>query len=143
MISPSDMVAAVFGVVVAAFVVWGIVRIANDRRRLRVLTPVAVVAACLWLPFSWLILTHGGWDSYRLSWLRMWPFLPGFLPGALLFLPKHDLLAFSTMAITTLIMMIGLTWLGCRSRGGLIAAAAITMLISVPTALIAYTAYLF
>lgn len=139
--SPSEMVSAVFGVVLAALVVWGIVRIANDRRRLRVAVPAAFVAACLWLPFGWLVLMRGGWSDYRLSWLKMWPYLPGFLPGALLFHPQHDALQFSTMAVTTLLLLIALTWLGCRGRRGLVAAVVVALAISIPSALIAFTAY--
>jgi hypothetical protein len=104
--------------------------------------PAVVVAACLWLPFSWLILMPGGWDAYRLSWLRMWPFLPGFIPGALLFHSRHETLEFSTMAVSTLMLLIALTWLGSCSRVRLIAAAVIALLISVPTALIARGAFL-
>jgi hypothetical protein len=38
-------------------------------------------------------------------------------------------------------MMTGLTWLGCRSRVMLVVAAAVALLISIPSAMLAYTAY--
>ncbi|MBI3861129.1 MAG: hypothetical protein HY290_04455 [Planctomycetia bacterium] len=142
MMSAFEIVTAIFGVVIAALVIWGIVRIINDRRRLRVARRAAAVAACLWLPFTWLVLTRGPWDSYRLTWIKMWPILPGFLPGALLFHPQQEALEFSTMAVTTLVLLLALTWLGCRGRGSLIAAVLVALLISIPTAMIAYTVYL-
>ena len=140
--NPSDVASAVFGAAAAAFVIWCIVRLVNDRRPLNVAVAVAVVGACLWLPFSWLVLMDGGWSECRLSWLRMWPILPGFVPGLWLFHP-HDTLEFATMALATLIMIAALTWLACRSRVGMIAAAIIALLISIPTAQIAYAVYCF
>lgn len=140
--SPAEKVSAVSGVVIAAIAIWGTVRSVNQRRKLREAVPAAIVAACLWGPFSWLILAPGMWSDYRLSWVKMWPLLPGFLPGALLFDPAHDLLELSTMAVVSLVLWIGLTWLGYRNRVGLIAAAIVALLISVPTALIARAVYL-
>jgi len=130
----SGIAATVIGTAAAAFVVWCLIRFVNTHRLPKVVVPALIVGACLWLPFSWLVPMEGGWDDYRLSWL----FLPGFLPGALLFHP-NDGLEFSTMAASTLIMMVGLTWLGCRSHRMLIVAVA--LLISIPSALLAYTAY--
>ena len=46
------------------------------------------------------------------------------------------------MAVVTLVLWIGLTWLGYRNRVGLIAAAVVALLICVPTSLIARAAYL-
>jgi hypothetical protein len=140
--NPSDVASAVLGAAAAAFVIWCIIRLVNDRRLPKVVVSVAVVGACLWLPFSWLVLMDGGWSDYRLSWLRMWPILPGFVPGLWLFHP-HDALEFSTMAATTLIMVAALTWLAYRNRVGIIAAAIIALLISIPTAQVAYAVYCF
>jgi hypothetical protein len=136
----SQIAATVIGTAAAAFVIWCLIRLVNTRRLPKVVGPALMVGACLWLPFSWLVLMGGGWDDYRLGWLKMWPFLPGFLPGALLFHP-NDVLEFSTMAASTLVVMIGLTWLACRSRLMLVVAAAVALLISIPSALLAYTVY--
>jgi hypothetical protein len=59
MTSASDIASAVFGTIAAAFVIWCIVRLVNDRRLPQVAAPAAVVGACHWLPFSWLILMRG------------------------------------------------------------------------------------
>ena len=37
----------------------------------------------LFLPSAWPVLIDHPWDSYRWTWVRLWPILPGFLPGAL------------------------------------------------------------
>jgi hypothetical protein len=139
--SASDIASAVFGLAGASFIIWCLLRFVNDRRLPKVVFPAVAVGACLWLPFSWLIFMVGLWNPYRLSWLRMWPILPGFVPGALLFHP-NDGLEFSTMAVTTALLMLGLTWLACRGRAGMIVAAVISLLISVPTSMIAYAAFL-
>lgn len=103
---------------------------------------LAVVAACLYLPFSWLLVTENNWSDYRLFWLKLWTILPGFLPGAFLFHP-NDVAEFVTMGITTLLLLVGLTWLGSLARYRLLAAAAIALLISIPSSIAAHSAYWF
>lgn len=137
----ADFVVAVFGVVIAAVVVRRIVQIANDKRAIRKLVPELVVAACLWWPFSWLLLMEYAWNDYRLSWLKMWPLLPGLFPGMWLFHPTHELLEFGTMAVVTLALWLGLTWLGKRGGAGLAAAAVLALASSIPTACIAYAVF--
>ena len=110
----------------------------------RVGTALAAVAVCLYAPFAWLVLIDYPWNAYRLSWLKLWPILPGFLPGVLpgpLLYHSHLPYEFETMAVTTVVLLVGLTWLGSRSRGGLAAAAGIALAIAVPTAAIAYAVF--
>lgn len=103
---------------------------------------LAVVAVCLYLPFSWLLVTENNWSDYRLFWLKLWTILPGFLPGALLFHP-NDVAEFVAMGITTLLLLVGLTWLGSVGRYRLLAAAAIALLVSIPSSISAHSAYWF
>jgi hypothetical protein len=63
--------------------------------------------------------------------------LPGFLVGAWLFHPQ-DVLEFSAMGVTTLVLLAGLTWLGSGGLWRLAAAAAIALAIAVPQAFISY-----
>jgi hypothetical protein len=91
------------------------------------------------MPFGWLLLDYP-WSAYRLHWLKLWPILPGFVPGAALFHP-HDALEFTTMGVTTLVLLAGLTWLGSRGRYWLALAAGIALLVSVPSAWFAYAAF--
>lgn len=38
---------------------------------------VAAALACLYAPYSWLLWIGGPLDSYRWSWIKLWPVLPG------------------------------------------------------------------
>lgn len=99
------------------------------------------VALCLYLPFSWVVLIDCPWSDCQSHWVRLWPVLPGLVPGALLFHPQ-DVAEFTTMGLTTVVLLIGLTWLGTRGRYGLIAATMIALIVSVPSAIIGYALYL-
>jgi hypothetical protein len=102
---------------------------------------LTVVALGLYVPFSWILLLNYPWSDYRLFWLKLWPILPGFLAG---FLPgpmlygAHLPYELETMGVTTCLALIALTWLGSLSRRWLCVAAGIALLISVPSAAIAY-----
>ncbi len=78
------------------------------KNRRRVALSLAVVAACLCLPFSWLLVEENNWSDDRLFWLKLWPILPGMIPGSLLFHP-HDAAEFMAMGVTTLLLLVGLT----------------------------------
>src|SRR4051812_47226650 len=88
---------------------------------------LAVVAACLYLPFSWLLLIAYPWGGgYRPHWVNLWPVLPGFafgtLPGGLIF-HRHLPYETETMAAAALVLLVGLTWLGATGRRRLAVAA--------------------
>ena len=111
----------------------------------RMATAFAVSAACLWLPFSWLIFINYPWNNYHLYWLKLWPILPGLIPVGL---PAHMMnmhpaqsLGFIAMGITTLLLLIGFTWLGSRGWIWLIVAALIELSITIPSAFSAYALF--
>jgi hypothetical protein len=107
----------------------------------RLSTAFLVAWLSLYAPFAWLLVINYPWPGgYRLFWLRLWPILPGFVPGAWLFHP-NDRLEFLTMAIVTGLLLCGLTWLGTRGRTGLVAAAVLGLLVSVPSSFLAYAAF--
>jgi hypothetical protein len=84
------------------------------------------------------------WSTYRLSWLTLWPGLPGFLAGTLpgpLLYSAHLPYEVETMGVTTCLLVAALTWLGFLSRRCLAAAAGIAILVSVPSAAIAYAVF--
>jgi hypothetical protein len=103
-------------------------------------TALAVVATCLYAPFAWLLVIDYGWGEYRLFWLNLWPIMPGFLVGMYLFHP-HDVAEFTTMGATTVVLLLGLTWLGSGSRWRLLAAATIALAVSVPQAFMAHAVF--
>lgn len=101
-----------------------------------------LVACCLYLPFSWILFVGNTTETHRLTWLKLWPILPGFIPGAILFHP-NDLPEFATMGVVTVALLAGLTWLGAGGRRRLPAAAAIALLVSVPSSFFALAAFRF
>lgn len=98
-----------------------------------------VAAFCLYAPFSWLLL-YPHWNGYWWTWMKLWPILPGFVPGALLFHP-HDLPEFLTMGVVTVALLASLTWLGSGGGWRLVAAALISLAVSIPSAILAHGAF--
>ena len=110
----------------------------------RVGASFGVAAVCLYLPFAWLLVMDYPWSAYRLSWLKLWPILPGFVAGALpgpLLYSSHLPYELETMAGATLLLLVGLTWLGTRGPRAGMAAAGIALLVAVPSSAIAYAVF--
>jgi hypothetical protein len=95
--------------------------------------------AGLYLPFTWLLVMDYPWSGYRLHWLKMGPALPGFLAGV----PFHpwDAATVSAMAVTTAALVVGLTYLGTRFRGGPLVAGLLAAAVSVPSSALAYAVF--
>jgi hypothetical protein len=49
---------------------------------------------------------------------------------------------FPTMGLAALVLLVGLTWLGARGRVPLAVAAIVALLVSIPSAWVAYGAFL-
>jgi hypothetical protein len=96
---------------------------------------------CLYAPFSWLLWINYPWSTYRTGWLRLSPILPGFVPGVLSSY-LHRVLMFPTMGLAALVLLVGLTWLGARGRIPLAVAAIVALMVSIPSAWVAYRAFL-
>jgi hypothetical protein len=140
---PPDVFAAGLGLIFGALLIYKIVRFVNDRSELGRTVPMIIVGTCLWSPFSWILFEGSHWDDYQLLWLRMWPVLPGLVPGAYFFHAKDEWLEFGAMAATTLLLFFGLSWLGTRNRSGMLAATIVALAISIPTAMLALAMYRF
>jgi hypothetical protein len=106
-----------------------------------ILGSFAVVALHLYVPFSWLVLCDYPWSPDHLSWLAMWPVLPGIVAEAVLFHPADR--PFLVMGSVMAPLLIGLTWLGTRGRKGRLAASTLALLVSVPSAWVAYWLFRF
>lgn len=110
----------------------------NQKPRQRILS-LGMVGACLYLPYSWILLIDYPWTGgYRLHWLMGWPVFPGFIAGTLIHPHRYETLA---MMVTTMLLLFGLTWLGAIGKRCLIAAIACALLISVPSAALAYALF--
>jgi hypothetical protein len=139
----AEIVSQILGVALVALGIGALVRILNRPQKRFVVAALGAVCACLWGPFSWLVLMAEPWDEYRTAWFHMGVFLPGLLPGALLFHARGDLLEFSTMALTTLCLLIGLGWLATRNWTGFAVACFLALAVSIPTSYLAYGLYRF
>ncbi len=72
-------------------------------------------------------------------WLKRWPILPGFVPGAL-FHP-NDAIMFTAMGVTTVFLLVALSLVGTRGRIGFDCSVIIALLISVPSSWLSYVAF--
>jgi hypothetical protein len=80
-----------------------------------------------------------GWGTYRLHWLNLWPILPGIAVGMLLH--PQDVIEFAVMGITTLVLLVVLTWLGAGRPRRLVLVAVFALIISIPQAFLAYALF--
>ena len=103
------------------------------------LVALGITLLCLHGPFSWLLTISYPWDSYRMTWLMLWPILPGLWAG----LPFHPraFVEFPMMALATLALVGSLTYISTKGAVGRIASALIGLAISVPTAMLAYSLF--
>lgn len=58
------------------------------------------ILCVLYLPQMWCLTMDYSWNDYRLFWLRFFPGLPAFLPGALLPFPGPNAMAVGMAGIT-------------------------------------------
>lgn len=66
----------------------------------------------LYAPYAWLLTIDYLWSSYRWSWIRMWPVLPGLLPASWVTNAEP---ARWVLAIASVVALVGLmTWLAIR-----------------------------
>ncbi len=70
---------------------------------------VVVILAALYVPQSWFFLMDYPWNSYRLTWLKLFPGLPTFFPVALLPYPNGTLAAialWTTPAVAAVVLFV-------------------------------------
>ncbi len=94
-------------ITLAFLILAGSVATLLNRYRRRWALPYFVTLACVYLPFSWLVLTGYPWDSYQWGWIKLWPVLPG-LPAGFFFHP-NDPVEFFVFGITTSGLVVLLT----------------------------------
>ena len=95
------------------------------------------VGAALYLPFGWLPFLLGAHPAAASRWLRLAPILPGFVPGA--YLGRAGAATeYAVMGVMTLGMLAALTSLGSGGGRRLGAAVGVALLVSIPSAIIAY-----
>src|ERR1700761_7892938 len=74
------------------------------RKRGRWAASYAVTLACVYLPYAWLVLIDYPWNSYRWTWVKLWPILPGLLAG--MFFHPNDAVEFLVDGVATLALVL-------------------------------------
>jgi hypothetical protein len=105
-----------------------------------VLPTLAVMVFCLHAPFTWVVLIDYSWSSYRWSWVRLWPVLPGLLPASVLH-RAPDWIGLTVMGLVTAGLLALTTWIGRRGPATLRITAAVVLALSIANASIAYVLY--
>jgi hypothetical protein len=113
----------------------------QNRHRRRGATPYFVTLACVYLPFSWLVLMDYPWDSYRWFWIKLWPILPG-LPAGMFFHPNNSV-EFFVCGIATLGLVVLPTSLGAKGRKALILANGLALILAATASFVAYQLFWF
>ena len=104
---------------------------------------IIATAILLWGPQTWVILMPGAWHGYRLSWIKMFPILPGLLPSLLVrrFGSDSDALMFVVATIITLLLAGTAIWIASRGLWRLIMIEALLALYGTATAFILHGLY--
>jgi hypothetical protein len=109
----------------------------------RPLPRVALALACLYAPYSWLVLIGHPWDSYRWHWIKMWPVLPGLLVHAIPAVHRQpDWLSYLAMGGVTALIVASIALASRRSQRAALVTAAVVVLLSGANAWIAYQRFL-
>jgi len=99
---------------------------------------ILVLLPCAYLPYVWLLLMNYPWNSYRWSWIKMWPVLPGLVPRLFWFHQYSNVVASTSMAVATFLFMTAAILIARRGKWSLVCTAAIVLILSVLNAYIAY-----
>ncbi len=104
---------------------------------------IIATAILLWGPQTWIILMPGAWHAYRLTWIKMFPILPGLLPSLLVrrYGSDSDVLMFAVATMMTLLLAGVAIWVGSRGLWRLILIEVLLALYGTATAFILHGLY--
>ena len=113
----------------------------------RVGISLAVTATCLYAPFGTILVCCFPRSDWA-NGLAIWPFAPTILMTSTPRLEDHHLVFYHNniqheeliLTLTSLVLLVGLSWLGSRGWGWLVLAAAIALAIATPMAFFAAAA---
>jgi hypothetical protein len=101
-----------------------------------------VTIACVYLPYSWVVLQDYPWNGYRWQWITLWPILPGLIPGMLCFSHTGSAFPFLMAGFTGLIVAL-FTGLGSFGRRALAGSGTIALIGSIFLSRCTYEVFLF
>lgn len=105
-------------------------------KRSRWAVPYGVTLACVYLPYAWLVLIDYPWNSYRWTWVMLWPILPGLLAG--IFFHPNDAVEFFVDGVVALALVLLFTRLGAIGRRSLVVASGVALLLEAVASFVAY-----
>lgn len=112
----------------------------DGRRR----PPAWLVVACVYAPYSWLLVVDLPWNSYQIYWMKLWPVLPGLLVSVLIpgLHQQPEEFEFSVMGAVSALVFAGAC--AAARRGGRVAALVLGVVaaLSVGNAWVAYQLFL-
>jgi hypothetical protein len=111
------------------------------RRRAPLWWRLAFTLACVYLPYAWLVLGGGSWHDYRLTWIKMWPILPGLTAGLLVIPRGSNAVEFAAMGATAGVVVGVFLLLAARSRRRVPIPTIVALVLSVLNSWIAYAIY--
>ena len=112
-----------------------------SRRRLPPLWwRLGLTLACVYLPYVWLLGDYP-WHDYRLTWIKMWPVLPGLVTFFVVGPHGTNTLHFSAMGAMTVVALGLFLLLAARSRRWVPISTALALALSLANSWIAYAIY--
>ena len=103
---------------------------------------VAVLVAT-YLPQAWVVLMPGSWSGYRISWIKMYPILPGLLPAAIgrRFLRFDEWALLAVAGACTGLILVLAWWAASRGPRWLIVTSILLLVANIPLAFALHAAY--
>jgi hypothetical protein len=111
------------------------------RRRAPLWWRLALTLACVYLPYAWLVLGGGSWHDYRLTWIKLWPILPGLTAGLLVIPRGSNAVEFAAMSAMTASFVGVFLLLAARSRRRVPIPTILALALSILNSCIAYAIY--
>jgi hypothetical protein len=111
------------------------------RRRAPLWWRLALTLACVYLPYAWLVLGGGSWHDYRLTWIKMWPILPGLTAGLVVIPRGSNAVEFAAMGAMTAAFVGMFLLLAARSRRRVPIPTILALALSILNSCIAYAIY--
>lgn len=101
------------------------------------------VLAATYLPQAWVVLMPGQWSGYRVSWIMMYPILPGLLPAAIgrRFLEYDEWMLIAAAGVCTGLMLAVAVWAAARGPRSLVVTSIVLLAANLPLAFALHAAY--
>jgi hypothetical protein len=111
------------------------------RRRAPLWWRLALTLACLYLPYAWAVMAALPWRDYRLTWIKMWPILPGLTAGLAVIPRGSNAMELAAMGAMTAVVAGAFVALAARSRRWVPIPTVLALILSIVNSWFAYAIY--